>query len=63
MTIRGEDRERIGQLFKSVPHAVIGKVTETLRLKVRGIYGATIIDSDMAPLKEAWLAPFKKLYG
>ncbi len=63
VTIRGEDRERIGQLFKSVPHAVIGKVTETLRLKVRGIYGATIIDSDMAPLKEAWLAPFKKLYG
>ena len=63
VTVQEEDLERFEKLFKSVPHAKIGRVTEATRLKVRGIYGTDIIDCDIAQLKEAWLAPFTKLYG
>jgi phosphoribosylformylglycinamidine synthase len=63
VTVREENLERVAALFRSVPFAVIGKVTDNRRLEVRGIYGAAIIDCDIMGLKEAWLAPFKKLYG
>jgi phosphoribosylformylglycinamidine synthase len=63
VTVREEDLGRMAALFRSVPNAVVGHVTDNGRLEVRGIYGAAIIDCDIMRLKEAWLAPFKKLYG
>ncbi|MGD0232617.1 MAG: AIR synthase-related protein, partial [Syntrophorhabdales bacterium] len=63
ITVKEEDAEAIRGLFRSLPYGVIGKVTEEPRLFVRGIYGRTIIDTDIARLKEGWLAPFTKLFG
>jgi hypothetical protein len=46
-----------------VPLGVIGKVTIDPRLSIRGIYGTQVIDTELASLKDAWLLPFKRLYG
>jgi phosphoribosylformylglycinamidine synthase subunit PurSL len=63
LTIRKEHQEQVGRLFKQIPHGIVGKVTKELRLRIQGIYGTSIIDSDVMHLKEAWLAPFKNLFG
>jgi phosphoribosylformylglycinamidine synthase len=63
VTVREEDMERVKTIFRSVPCAVVGKVIEAPHLKVKGIYGADIIYCEVARLKEAWLAPFQRLYG
>ena len=63
VTVREGDMERFSRLFRSVPLGVIGKVVAKPRLFVRGIYGASVIDAELARLKEAWLLPFNRLYG
>jgi phosphoribosylformylglycinamidine synthase subunit PurSL len=63
LTVKEENLESLLHLLRKVPHGMIGKVTEGSRLKIKGIYGADILDSEIAMLKEAWLSPFEKLYG
>jgi phosphoribosylformylglycinamidine synthase len=63
VSMREIDLQRFSRLFRSVPLGVIGKVTIDPRLSIRGIYGTQVIDTELASLKEAWLLPFKRLYG
>jgi phosphoribosylformylglycinamidine synthase subunit PurSL len=63
LTIKEKDLDRLPRLFKGISYGIIGKVTGERRLKVRGIYGATVINCDTERLKEAWLAPFKNIFG
>jgi len=45
------------KLFCDVPIACIGKVTEGPRLVIVNSSGITVIDEDIARLKEAWQQP------
>jgi phosphoribosylformylglycinamidine synthase II len=63
LTIHEEHLDQVSRLFKQTPYGIVGKVTKELRLRIRGIYGATIVDSDVMRLKDAWLAPFRNLFG
>jgi phosphoribosylformylglycinamidine synthase len=63
ITARGEDAADLRKVFKNLPFGEIGRVTKEPRLSIRGIYGEKIVDMETALLKEAWLAPFKKLFG
>ncbi len=63
LTTKKQDLARLAALFEGVSYGTVGKVTEGPRFRVRGIYGTSIIDDDIGRLKEAWLAPFKKLFG
>ena len=57
------DLPKFKLLFRSVPYAVIGKVTTDARLVVKGLDGSVLIDVENKALKEAWQAPFKNLFG
>jgi phosphoribosylformylglycinamidine synthase len=63
LTVREKDLEAVRGLFKTIHFGVVGKVTNEPRLRIKGLYGDTIIDDDIARFKEAWLAPFKNLFG
>jgi phosphoribosylformylglycinamidine synthase len=62
LSLKEANLERFRKLFKSVSYAVIGKVTRTPRLTVRGIYGRTVLEAELSRLKKAWLAPFQRLF-
>jgi phosphoribosylformylglycinamidine synthase subunit PurSL len=63
ITVKEENLETLQGILNGVDVGVIGKVTAASRLKITGIFGSVVVDSDVAQLKEAWVAPFKKLYG
>ncbi len=63
VTVKEEHADAAATIFRSLPHGVVGKVTQAPRLTVRGIYGDPLIDADIGQLKESWLAPLKKLFG
>jgi phosphoribosylformylglycinamidine synthase len=63
VTVSQEHADAAEKLFRSLPHGVIGKVTKEPRLVITGIYGARLIDADIARLKEYWLAPLQRLFG
>jgi len=63
ITVKEEHADSVYKLFRSLPYGVIGKVTKEPRLVISGIYGARLIDIDIAQLKEYWLAPFQRLFG
>ncbi len=63
VSINEGDLPKFKTIFRSVPHAVIGKVTADTRLVVKGLDGSVIIDVEDEVLKEAWQAPFKTLFG
>ncbi|HME43265.1 MAG TPA: AIR synthase-related protein [Syntrophorhabdales bacterium] len=63
VSIKEADLPKFKQLFRSVAYAVIGRVTADARLVVKGLHGSVVIDIDTKPLKEAWQAPFKNLFG
>ena len=42
-----------------IPHARIGEVTDSPRLTITAADGSTLIDQDLATLKEAWQAPLR----
>ena len=63
VSIREADLPKFKSVFRSVPHAVIGKVTTHARLVVKGLNGSVLIDMENKALKEAWQAPFKTLFG
>jgi phosphoribosylformylglycinamidine synthase len=60
VTIREKDVEAFEQAFSTVPYGVIGKVQSTDSFRVKGLGGATIIDTTVGYLKKVWQAPFKK---
>ncbi len=70
--VRPGDAARLEAALADVPHARVGEVTGDGRLEIMGISrpragegvrsnarleAAKVIDSDIAALKEAWLAP------
>ncbi len=63
VSISEADLPKFKLLFRSVPYAVIGKVTTDARLVVKGLDGSVLIDIENKALKEAWQAPFKTLFG
>jgi phosphoribosylformylglycinamidine synthase len=63
VSISEADLPKFKRLFRSVPYAVIGKVTTDARLVVKGMDGSVLIDIENKALKEAWQAPFKNLFG
>jgi phosphoribosylformylglycinamidine synthase subunit PurSL len=63
ITIKEKNLEALNRIFRGVDTAVLGRVTAEPRLKIKGVYGAAVIDTPLSQLKEAWLSPFKKLYG
>ena len=63
VSISEADLPRFNLLFRSVPHAVIGRVTADARLVVKGLHGSVLLDIDNKALKEAWQAPFRNLFG
>ncbi len=63
VTIKQEHAGSVDKLFRSLPYGVIGKVTKEPRFVITGIYGARLIDADIAQLKECWLAPLPRLFG
>jgi phosphoribosylformylglycinamidine synthase len=63
VSISEADLPKFKRLFRSVPYAVIGKVTTDARLVVKGMEGSVLIDIENKALKEAWQAPFKTLFG
>jgi phosphoribosylformylglycinamidine synthase len=63
VSISETDLSKFKTLFRSVPCAVIGRVTPDARFVVRGLHGSVLIDVENKTLKEAWQAPFKSLFG
>jgi phosphoribosylformylglycinamidine synthase II len=62
VTIREQDRSAFEKLFRSIPYGMAGNVRNDERFIVRGSSGMTIIDTDIGQLKDAWQAPFMKLF-
>jgi len=62
VTIREEDRSTFEKIFRGVPYGIAGKVRDDEKFVVRGLNGDYIIDAEIGLLKEAWQAPFKKLF-
>ncbi len=62
VTIRERDRAAFEKIFRSVPYGMAGNVRHDERFIVRGSSGMTIIDTDVGQLKDAWQAPFMKLF-
>ncbi len=63
VSLRESDLPKFKLLFRSVPYAVVGKVTSDTRLVIKGIDGSELVDIENGVLKEAWQAPFKNLFG
>jgi len=54
-----ENAERVEKMLAGVPHAQIGHVTLTGRVQAIGHSGRSVIDEDIAELKEAWQKPLR----
>jgi len=63
VSVRESDLPKFEKIFGRIPYAVIGKATAEPRLVVKGISGNIVVDADIGRLKEAWQAPFRKLFG
>jgi phosphoribosylformylglycinamidine synthase len=60
VSVKSENATRFEELFTGLPVAQIGTVTADKKLVVKGVKGATRIDTDLDSLRK----PFKKtLYG
>ncbi len=62
-TVREGDLAVFEKIFKSVPFGVIGKVRSEKALRIVGLRGDVIIDTDINYLKKAWQEPFKRIFG
>ncbi len=59
VTVSQSNRERFEKCLAGVPFALVGRVTEEQRLRVRGSGGRLLIDSDLTELKQAWKKTFE----
>ena len=62
MTVKPGDLEKFKETFGTVPYGIVGKVRSDKRFILKGAKGKTIIDADIDSLKNAWQAPFQKLF-
>jgi len=58
VTLNPAHREAFEELFRGLPAACIGNVTETPQLKVRDPDGRIILEENISALKQSWKAPF-----
>lgn len=63
VTIHEKDLDAFKKTFPSIPCGVIGKVRAGDRFRIKGLGGNTIIDTNIAYLKDAWQAPFMEIFG
>ncbi|MCJ7773818.1 MAG: AIR synthase-related protein, partial [Desulfobacterales bacterium] len=61
VTISPEDKAAFEKMFRSLPFACIGKVTDSPDVHVKGIDGKKIISVPVSELKSAWQMPFGDL--
>jgi len=57
--VRKENRKRFENLMKGVSMGLIGEVSDRKDVKIHGVDGNKVIDSDIAELKEAWQRPLR----
>jgi phosphoribosylformylglycinamidine synthase len=57
--VAGDKQDEFEQTLGDLPHAKIGQVTESQRLKVAGTNSTTVIDQTIVALKEAWQKPLR----
>ena len=57
--IAPEKVEAFESALKGIPIAPLGRVTDEAILRVRGLTGDTIIEKNIAELKEAWQKPLR----
>ncbi|MEM3041662.1 MAG: AIR synthase-related protein, partial [Nitrososphaerota archaeon] len=61
VTVSPSDRERFEECLAGVPYALVGKVTEEQRIRVRGLGGILLIDCELTDLKKAWKKTFEDI--
>jgi phosphoribosylformylglycinamidine synthase len=62
VTVREGDLEALSSILRGVPYGIVGKVRNDGAFVVRGLSGATAVETDIARLKEAWQQPFRTLF-
>ncbi len=61
VTIDPNDKAGFETLFKNLPHAHVGNVTETPELVIHRAGGAAVVSASVDDLKSAWKRPFGDL--
>jgi phosphoribosylformylglycinamidine synthase len=61
VTIDPENTNRFEGMFRNLPCACIGNVTETPEVLIRGTDGTRIVRASVKDLKAAWKRPFGDL--
>jgi len=59
LEIEPEKFGKVAGLFKDIRFGQIGKVTDTSQLTIKNANNKTVIDANIAELKEAWQAPLR----
>src|SRR5262245_51665450 len=57
--VRERDANAFAAMLRGVPHARIGRVTDTGRVVVTGLRGASALDEPIDALREAFVAPLR----
>jgi phosphoribosylformylglycinamidine synthase II len=63
VSLRETDLALFEKFFKSVPFGAIGRTRGDRQFLVRGRHGGLLMETDTDLLKEAWQAPFNRLFG
>ena len=58
--VREHDALAFEEALSAVPHAVVGRVTDSGRFLVRGTHGGNVVDAHIEELREAFLAPLRE---
>jgi hypothetical protein len=61
VTVAPENQETFNKLFKGIPYACVGHVTEHTDLVIK-LQDSVILEADIFDLKSAWKKPFESLY-
>ncbi len=61
VTINPDDKERVEDIFGTLPYACIGRVTESPNLTITGLDGNCIQSVSVSELKRSWKQPFGAL--
>ncbi len=60
VTVSVKDKKEFEECLKGTPFALVGQVTEELRLRIRGRTGGCLVDCDLHELKEVWKRTLEK---
>ena len=58
LTIDPKNKEKFEKTLVSIPFALVGKVAEDKKMKVTGLGGDVIINTDIGDLKKSWQSTF-----